>query len=458
MAKAAKPIFLCSACGYESPRWLGKCPGCGAWNTLCEQEAPPPPLKKGQGLSFAAGRALAQPLSVLPEDEHARTSTGIGELDRVLGGGLVPGSISLVGGDPGIGKSTLLLQASALLCGAGLTGLYVTGEESARQIRMRARRLGVEGSPLLVLAETDVEDVLQSAQEARPAFMVVDSIQTMQRADASGTAGSVTQVRESAAALLRYAKESGCAILLVGHVTKEGALAGPRVLEHMVDAVLYFEGDRSQNLRILRAAKNRFGSVDEIGLFRMSAEGMQEVDNPSEALLRRDAPPASGCCVHAALEGSRPVLVDLQALVAPTAYGNPRRAVSGMELSRVQLLLAVLEKRCGFRLSAQDAYVNVAGGLQLTEPAADLALCLAVASSYTDVPLPHALAACGEVGLAGEVRAVPQLPRRVAEIARMGFTAAVVPAGAPIAAPEGLSLVRVHTLRDALQLLRAPER
>lgn len=454
MAKAKKAIFFCSACGHETPKWLGRCPGCGAWNTMTEQEVAPAPSRAARMTHSGVTGQTATPLSAISEEAGERTPTGIAEFDRVLGGGLVPGSLVLVGGDPGIGKSTLLLQASAKLCGLGLQGMYVTGEESGRQIRMRAKRLGVEKAPLLVLAENDVARVLDQALAHAPEFMVVDSIQTMQHADLSGGAGSVSQVRECAAYLMRHAKESGCATLLVGHVTKEGSLAGPRVLEHMVDAVLYFEGDRNQNLRILRAAKNRFGSVDEIGLFRMDAEGMVEVENPSEALLRRDTTPTSGCCVYAALEGSRPVLVDLQALVAPTAYGNPRRAVSGMELQRVQLLLAVLERRCGMKLSAQDAYVNVAGGLELTEPAADLALCLAVASSYTDRPLPENIAVCGEVGLSGEVRAVPQLSRRMAECARLGFSTAVVPAGTLPPAPEGLKLMPVASLRDALKLLK----
>ena len=423
----AKILYVCGACGYETSRWLGRCPDCGAWNTLAEQAsalaAPAPKAAKRPAGTGAAPLSLSD----IPTDTSLRAGTGIGELDRVLGGGVVDGSMVLVGGDPGIGKSTLLLQAIAHLAKNGAPALYVTGEESARQVKMRAQRLGIDARSLLVLAENAMDALEERFAEVQPAYMVVDSIQTMYRPEMASAPGSVSQVRESAALLMRLAKTSGCAIFVVGHVTKEGAIAGPRVLEHMVDVVAYFEGDRQHEYRILRAVKNRFGSVNELGLFQMREEGMVEVANPSELLLSARARDVAGSAVFCGMEGSRPMLVDVQALVAQTAYGNPRRTANGIELGRLAVMLAVLEKRARLPLYNQDVYINVAGGLALTEPAADLPLCAAVASSLRDVAVPADWAVMGEVGLAGEVRAIGQAERRLAECRRLGFSTCVLP-------------------------------
>ena len=453
MAKE-KTSFLCGACGYISPRWLGKCPGCGAWNTLTEQApaaeaAPPRATRQRPGTG-----AQALGLEDIPEENQLRVSTGIGELDRVLGGGVVEGSLVLVGGDPGIGKSTLLLQACAHMAQSARV-LYVTGEESARQVKMRARRLGLTAPNLYVLAENAMDAVEERYQALQPAFMVVDSIQTMYRPEMASAPGSVSQVRESAALLMRLAKTGECAIFLVGHVTKEGAIAGPRVLEHMVDVVAYFEGDRQHEYRILRAVKNRFGSVNELGLFQMRDTGMMEVPNPSELLLSARARGVPGSAVLCGIEGTRPMLVDVQALVAQTAYGTPRRTANGFEPGRLALLLAVLEKRARLPLYNQDVYVNVAGGLELTEPAADLPLCAAVASAMREVPVPPDWALMGEIGLAGEVRAIGQVERRLSECLRLGFSTCVLPRenSAHLRAPEGMKLYGVDTLAEALGIL-----
>ncbi len=452
MAKA-KTVYVCSQCGYETARWLGKCPECGEWNTLAEQTAAPMLAQKPAKRQGGTG-AVALKLHEIPEDGQLRAATGIGELDRVLGGGVVQGSLVLVAGEPGIGKSTLLLQASALLAQKGRV-LYVTGEESARQVKMRAQRLGLADGQLYILAENAMDAVEERAQEIGPDYMVVDSIQTMYRPEMASAPGSVSQVRESAAVLMRLAKTSGCAVFLVGHVTKEGAIAGPRVLEHMVDAVLYFEGDRQHEYRVLRAAKNRFGSVNELGIFQMHENGMVEVPNPSEMLLSARAKDVAGSAVCCGLEGTRPMLVDVQALVSQTAYGTPRRTTNGFELGRLALLLAVLEKRAKLPLYNQDVYINVAGGLELTEPAADLPLCAAVASSLRDIVIPPDWAMMGEVGLAGEVRAIGQAERRLAECQRLGFTACVLPREnmKRLRAPEGLKLYGVDTLSEALSIL-----
>ncbi len=427
MAKE-KTVYVCSACGYETPRWMGKCPGCNAWNTM-EEQAPQAsvsqaaPVKANKQRGGTGAKALR--LDEIPEENAARASTGIGELDRVLGGGVVEGSLMLVGGDPGIGKSTLLLQVSEHLARQGARVLYISGEESARQIKMRARRLGVSADSLLILSENAMD-----AAEKR-------------------------QVRECASLLMRMAKTTGCAVFLVGHVTKEGAIAGPRILEHMVDVVLYFEGDRQHDHRILRAVKNRFGSVNELGLFEMHEKGMLPVANPSEMLLSERAKNVPGSCVIPAIEGSRPMLVDVQALALQTAYGTPRRTTNGFDAGRLALLLAVLEKRAGVSLFNQDVYVNVAGGLSLSEPAADLALCAAVASSVRDVCIPGDWAVMGEVGLAGEIRAVSQCERRLSECARLGFTSAVLPRenARHLKAPEGMRVYGVETLAEALSIL-----
>ena len=453
----ARTIFTCGACGYETPRWVGRCPGCGAWNTLEESVVAAAPEKAG-GKIAANQRpgtgAKAMPLKDIPEDTALRCSTGISELDRVLGGGIVEGGLILIGGDPGIGKSTLLLQACDHLARDGKRVMYISGEESARQIKLRARRLGVE-SDLYVLAENALDAVEEKIRDIQPDVAVVDSIQTMYRPEMTSAPGSVSQIRECTSLIMRLCKETGTSVFLVGHVTKDGAIAGPRILEHMVDVVLYFEGDRQQDYRLLRAVKNRFGSVNELGVFRMTGTGMQIVDNPSEELLSHRAKGASGSVVFCGVEGSRPLLCDVQALTSPTFFGTPRRAVNGADGGRVALLLAVLEKRANQRTYNQDVYINVAGGLELSEPAADLALCVAVASSLKDKPVGPDIAVMGEVGLAGEVRTVPQCERRVSECARLGFSTLIVPRAnaGRIHAPDGVKVIGVDTVAQALSII-----
>ena len=453
-----KTTFACTACGYETARWVGRCPGCGAWNTM-EESVTAAPVKAGAAAKPLRQRpgsgAQAMLLRDIPEDAATRLSTGIGELDRVLGGGIVEGGLMLIGGDPGIGKSTLLLQVCAHLCTQGKRVLYISGEESAKQVKLRARRLAIDVPHLYVLAETAMDNVEERLREMTPDVAVVDSIQTMYRPEMASAPGSVSQIRECTSLLMRLGKESGTAIFLVGHVTKEGAIAGPRMLEHMVDVVLYFEGDRQQEYRLLRAVKNRFGSVNELGVFQMTQEGMRVVENPSEQLLSHRAKGASGSVVFCGMEGSRPLLVDVQALASPTYFGTPRRTVEGADTGRVALLLAVLEKRAGQKTYNQDVYVNVAGGLELSEPAADLALCVAVASSLKDTPVGQQVAVMGEVGLGGEVRAIPQIERRVAECARLGFTTIVLPKEnlRRLKAPEGVTLRGVDTVLQALSVL-----
>ena len=453
MAKS-KTMYVCGECGYTTPKWLGKCPDCGKWNTFAEEVQQPEVEEKK--LKRAPGRGgMALPIGEIPDEAAARMSSGIGELDRVLGGGVVEGSMVLVGGDPGIGKSTLLTQLSANLSARGDKVLYVSGEESMRQIKLRATRLGADGSGFYVLAENDVSIIEERMLAIQPRAMVIDSIQTMYRTDISSAPGSVSQVRECAAHIMRLAKMNDCAVFLVGHVTKEGAIAGPRVLEHMVDAVLYFEGDRSSQYRLLRAVKNRFGSVNELGMFEMTGEGMREVTNASETLLSERAHDASGCVVMCAMEGTRPLLTEVQALVTPTVFGNPRRMSSGIEVGRLFLLLAVLEKRAALTLYNQDVYINIAGGMTLTEPAADLAVCAAVASSSRNLMLGPDWAVMGEVGLAGELRAVPHAERRLSECMRLGFQNVILPKSnlRGIRVPEGMNAIGAETLFDALKLL-----
>lgn len=458
MAKS-KTVYVCSECGYETPRWLGRCPDCGSWNTLTEQESAPALKIEEKKLKRAPGNdAEALRIDRIPDETIARRSCGIGELDRVLGGGVVDGSLILVGGDPGIGKSTLLTQVCANMANDGACVLYVSGEESARQIKMRANRLGAGGTGFYVLSENDMNTVEKRMEQLSPTVMIVDSIQTMYRPEIASAPGSVSQVRECASMLMRLAKVSGCSVFLVGHVTKEGSLAGPRVLEHMVDAVLYFEGDRQHQYRLLRAVKNRFGSVNELGMFEMASEGMIEVTNASEALLSERAHDASGCVVMAALEGSRPLLTDVQALVATTVFGNPRRMASGIDQGRLALLLAVMEKRANFRLYDKDVYINIAGGMTLNEPAADLALCAAIASSFRNRPIEPNWAVMGEIGLAGEVRAVSQAERRAAECARLGFKHILLPKANLRAFRESresaeIELHGVETIAEAIALL-----
>ena len=455
MAKE-KTLWACTSCGYETARWVGRCPGCGAWNTMEETlQAPSKAAPQKAAKQRLGTGATAMLLKDIPEDAVARTATGISELDRVLGGGIVEGGLMLIGGDPGVGKSTLLLQVCANLCRDGKKVLYISGEESAKQIKLRAKRLGVDVPNLYVLAENALDGVEEKLLQLAPDVAVVDSIQTMYRPEMASAPGSVSQIRECTSLLMRLCKESGTAIFLVGHVTKEGAIAGPRMLEHMVDVVLYFEGDRQQEYRLLRAVKNRFGSVNELGVFQMTQSGMQVVENPSEQLLSRRAKGASGSVVFCGMEGSRPLLCDVQALAAPSYFGTPRRTVGGADTGRVALLLAVLEKRCNQRTSNQDVYVNVAGGLELSEPAADLALCVAVASSLKDMSVGQNVAVMGEVGLAGEVRAIPQCDRRIAECARLGFSTVLLPREnmKRITAPEGVKLVGVDTVLQALSVL-----
>jgi DNA repair protein RadA/Sms len=448
-----RSVFVCQNCGAQQTRWLGRCPDCQEWNTLAEERLPSEP--KGSARRGRTGTA-PQPESitaVAPANEE-RSSSGIGELDRVLGGGVVPGSVVLIGGDPGIGKSTLVLQALARLAQRG-PALYVSGEESPQQIKMRADRLGASAPQLLVLAETSVEAVLDHAQSVEPVVLAVDSIQTVFTEQLASTPGSIGQVRESAALIVQFAKRQGLATVLVGHVTKEGAFAGPRVLEHMVDTVLYFEGDRGHSFRILRAVKNRFGSTNEIGVFEMKENGLQAVANPSALFLAERPVDVPGSVVIASIEGTRPILVELQALVSPSSLGTPRRTTLGMDHNRVALLVAILEKKMGLQLTGHDIFLNVAGGVRLDEPAADLGAVLAVASSFLNRPVdPHTLIA-GEVGLAGEVRAIGQAEARVREGAKLGFKRCILPESSRRQLPpiEGVELRGVQSLNDAWELL-----
>lgn len=453
MAKM-KTVFYCTECGNETPKWAGKCPACGAWNTIVEQEVAP----KTRGNSRAAGgrgvfhtvKALSlKDLDISPE---IRFSTGMGELDRVLGGGAVKGSLVLVGGAPGVGKSTLMLQICESLCRSNRV-LYVSGEESVRQLKLRAQRLGVSSGNLLVLSETGLENVLQSAADEEPDILIVDSIQTMYNGALDSPPGSVGQVKDCTMSLMQLAKSRDITVFVIGHVNKEGSIAGPKVLEHMVDCVLYFEGEQHSTCRILRAAKNRFGATNEIGVFEMLDKGLDEVENPSQMLLSGRPDGAPGTCVTCVMEGVRPVLAEIQALLAPASYGNARRSSNGFDFGRAAMLLAVLEKRGGLKVSVCDAYMNIIGGLTLDEPAADLAAVLALASSYLDRPIAADLAAVGEVGLTGELRAVNNLDQRLSEVCRLGFKVCVVPhrRDKAIAAPEGLRMIEAANIGEAIR-------
>ena len=461
MAKT-RTVFSCSACGAQQPRWLGRCPDCGGWDTLAEERAAPTGSSRGAIAVFGAiegdGKAVA--LGEIDADSRPRLTTGIAELDRVLGGGLVPGSVVLLGGEPGVGKSTLALQAAARIAAGGGRVLYVSGEESPEQIRLRADRIPDVPASIRVLAETRVEAMAQVWSELRPDFVLVDSIQTMRCERVESAAGSVSQVRESASLLAAMAKRDGTALVLIGHVTKDGSIAGPRVLEHLVDVVLAFEGERQLAFRLLRATKNRFGSAQEVGVFQMGEAGLEAVDNPSELFLAERATGAPGACIVPILEGTRPMLVEVQALVAGAAYGTPRRTTIGLEDGRVALLLAVIDRRTDVDLLSRDVYVNVAGGVRVSETAADLALVLAMTSSRLDLEVPATAAACGEVGLSGEVRRVGRLEVRVREAARLGFKTVLVPAASAkaLCGKTECELVPIGSVADAVGWLRAHAR
>jgi DNA repair protein RadA/Sms len=447
MAKSTV-TFVCTECGGESLRWAGQCPHCRAWNTLQEFQVRKA-AKDARAKPLQAAKPV--PLNEIDIDDAPRRSLAWDELNRVLGGGIVPGSIVLIGGEPGVGKSTLLMHAAAQVAArSGDKVLYVSGEESGRQVRMRALRLGALEPAILLLAENDLDAICEAIRSESPALAIVDSIQTVTDAGFEGSAGSVTQVRESAARLMRLAKEIGVPIFLVGHVTKEGSIAGPRVLEHIVDTVLYLEGDRRQELRILRATKNRFGSAEEIGVFAMGEAGLEQVLDPSAALLGEAAPTTIGTAIVAVLEGTRPLLTEVQSLVNTTQNSVVRRIANGMDVSRLHMIIAVLEKRLGFKFGNSDVFVSVAGGIRVTEPAADLGLALSIVSNQDSRPLPDGLVVIGELGLAGEVRRVGQLERRLQEAARHGLTRALIPAGARTGRPSGLEVVEVRNLADAV--------
>ena len=447
-----KTVFFCTDCGNETAKWAGQCPACGAWNTLVEQRAVKKDGKKGSLRTLSAPKA--RPVTDLESAEEIRFFTGMGELDRVLGGGAVSGSLVLIGGAPGIGKSTLMLQICRELCSARKV-LYISGEESEHQLKLRAKRLNASSEKLFVLSETRLGDVMECVNTEKPDVLIIDSIQTLYNDALDSPAGSVSQVKDCTMTLMQIAKGMGVTVFVIGHVNKEGSIAGPKVLEHMVDCVLYFEGDQHSSYRILRAAKNRFGATNEIGVFEMCDSGLREVENPSEMLLSGRPEGASGTCVTCVMEGARPVLAEIQALVVPSSLGNPRRVSNGFDYNRAMLLLAVLEKRGGLLISGCDAYMNVIGGLTLDEPAADLAAVLALVSSFRDRPLPNDLAAIGEVGLTGELRAVSALGQRLGEVQRLGFTKCLIPkrTQGKLAAPEGLELIRVSNIREALAVL-----
>ena len=450
----AKTLFYCTECGNETPKWAGRCSVCGAWNSIVEQ----PEEKKaaGKGRLLANVRTVkAESITDLSSDEEIRFSTGMGELDRVLGGGAVKGSLVLVGGAPGIGKSTLMLQICKKL-GQQFRVLYISGEESVHQLKLRAKRLQVESENLYVLSETNLGDVLECVNQEQPEVLIVDSIQTLYNEELNSPAGSVGQVKDCTMKLMQLAKEGNITVFVIGHVNKDGFIAGPKVLEHMVDCVLTFEGEAHQSYRILRAVKNRFGATNEIGVFEMLDKGLVEVPNPSEMLLSGRPTGTPGTCVTCVMEGVRPVLAEVQALVAPSGFASPRRTSNGVDYNRAVLLLAVLEKRGGFNVGGHDAYINVIGGLSLGEPAADLATILAVASSMSGRPVPDELAAIGEVGLTGELRTVNALDQRLAEVHRLGFTQCMLPARNSRKLPElpGLRLIPVKNIREALDLLR----
>ena len=455
MATKSKTVFVCGECGYETPKWVGKCPGCGEWNTMVED------VRLPQKAAVSAAPRPAHTFSAMPlsqinaADEH-RFVTGISELDRVLGGGIVKGSVILLSGDPGIGKSTILLQVCNALQG-DIKILYVSGEESAIQIKLRAKRIGVESDAVSVMTETDVQTVCEYINSARPDLVMIDSIQTMQHPDISSSPGSIVQVRESANLLLRTGKSLDIPIFIVGHVNKGGDIAGPKVMEHIVDTVLYFEGERNQSYRILRAIKNRFGSTNEIGVFEMTETGLAEVENPSAMMLSGRMSDVSGGCITCIIEGTRPILAEVQGLVAATGFGNARRTAAGFDYNRLNLLLVVLEKRLGLMFSNLDTYINIVGGIRLDEPAADLAVAMALVSGLRDIPIDENTIAFGEIGLSGELRSVPRAQARVNEAERMGFTRCILPTACLKqinSAPGGIKLIGVKRLSDAVAFIK----
>ena len=457
MAKGKNTIFFCQNCGYESAKWMGQCPGCREWNTFVEEQAVTGQGKGGRiktttGISEKNKPTKLSDVSVAKED---RISTGIGELDRVLGGGIVAGSLTLVGGDPGIGKSTLLLQVCRNLAGDGREVLYVSGEESLKQIKLRANRIGSFSDHLKLFCETDLECIEETIRRSKPEIVIIDSIQTMFHGEVSSAPGSVSQVREATSLLLQLAKGLSVSIFIVGHVTKEGTVAGPRVLEHMVDTVLYFEGDRHASYRLLRGVKNRFGSTNEIGVFEMGAEGLREVLNPSEFMLNGRPENASGSVVACSMEGTRPILVEIQALVCHSNFGIPRRQTTGTDFNRVNLLMAVLEKRLGLQMGNCDAYVNIAGGIKIQEPAIDLGIAMAIVSSFKNRTVDSDMIVMGEVGLSGEVRAVSMIPVRVQEAKKLGFTTCVIPSVCLESVKEitGIRIIGVSHVGEAMDLI-----
>ena len=452
MAKAKKSVFFCQNCGHEESKWLGQCPVCRQWNTFVEEKVTP---VKGNGQTRSLQEAEVVTLASVRTDTEERTRTGIKELDRVLGGGIVPGSLVLVGGDPGIGKSTLLLQVCQRLSARKLKILYISGEESLKQIKLRANRMGEFTEELLLLCETNIEIIRSVIEKQKPALVVIDSIQTMYSEEVGSAPGSVSQVREATNIFMQIAKGMGISIFIVGHVTKEGTVAGPRVLEHMVDTVLYFEGDRHASYRILRGVKNRFGSTNEIGVFEMRQDGLREVENPSEFMLNGRPEHASGSVVACSMEGTRPILLEIQALVCRSNFGMPRRTAAGTDYNRVNLLMAVLEKRLGLPLSSYDAYVNIAGGIRINEPAVDLGIVMALVSSYKNRPVSEDVLVFGEVGLSGEVRAVNMPEQRVSEAKKLGFRTCILPAVSVDAVKniQGIKVMGVRSINEAIDLV-----
>ena len=451
MAKT-KTVFFCTSCGNESPKWQGRCTACGAWNTMEEHIEKPVPAGRAKTAPVGISRT-PQKLHDVTSDTEIRFSTGMGELNRVLGGGAVAGSLVLVGGAPGIGKSTLLLQICNSLC-ANRTVLYVSGEESERQLKLRAQRLLVDPQTLYIVSETRLSDILEAVENLQPDILIVDSIQTMYNENNESSPGSVSQVKDCTMSMMELSKSRGVTVFVVGHINKDGAIAGPKVLEHMVDCVLYFEGDPNSSYRLLRAAKNRFGSTNEIGVFEMADTGLIEVPNPSLMLLEGRPEGASGTCVSCVMEGTRPILAEVQALVSKTTFNVPRRTADGFDFNRAALLLAVAEKRGGMKLSTFDAYINIIGGLRLDEPGADLPVILAVASSYRDQPIPDDLVAIGEVGLTGEIRSVSNMAQRLSEVARLGFKQCIIPKSGSekLEIPKDITVYRVKNIREAIEV------